>query len=474
MYEEEIVDKKTGKSHPSAQYKYHVEHYGPQSKFGFKDIDNLWKAEKWDPEKLIALYKRAGARYFVALANHHDNLDCYDSKYQPWNTLNIGPKKDIVGGWAKAARAAGLRFGVTVHAGRTWSWFEPAQGSDTNGPLMGVPYDGKLTKADGKGTWWEGYDPQDLYAQNHKPGEKPSREYCDKFYNRTIDLIDKYQPDLLYFDDGVLPLKGVDEQYGLKIAAHLYNSNMQKHGGNEAVMNTKGLNEEQRKCLVWDIERGKSDRIEPLPWQTDTCIGGWHYARSVFEHHGYKKPQDVIRMLVDIVSKNGNLLLNVPLRGDGTIDEDEVACLEGIAKWTAVNGEAIYATRPWEVSGEGPSTLPAGTEEKGHFGGLKDVSSKPYTSEDIRFTRSKDGKTLYAIALEWPKDGKLVVKSLAAGAGKINGLSLLGHEGKIDWEQTADGLTVTMPKEKPCDVAYSLRITGENLKPALKAAPSAQ
>lgn len=456
MYLSEQVDKKTGKAGgPSAQYKYHLAHYGHPSKFGFKDIDNLWKADKWEPEKLIALYKRAGAKYFVALANHHDNFDCYDSKYQPWNSVNIGPKKDIVGGWAKAARAAGLRFGVTVHAARTWSWFEVAQGGDKTGPMKGVPYDGKLTKADGKGTWWEGYDPQDLYAQNHKPGEKPSREYCDKFYNRTIDLIDKYQPDLLYFDDGVLPLRGTDEQYGLKIAAHLYNSSARQHGGNEAVMNTKHLNEAQRKALVWDIERGKSDRIEPQPWQTDTCIGAWHYLRALHDRHGYKKPQDVIRMLVDIVSKNGNLLLNVPVRGDGTIDEEEVACLEGIASWMKAGSECIFGTRPWRIYGEGPST--GSDQEKNRFGGVKDVSGKPYTQEDIRFTASKDGKTLYAICLEVPRQ-PIRIKSLSGM--KIAGVSLVGGDAKLEWKQDADALVIQPLKTWPCDyvVAFGIRL----------------
>lgn len=437
----------------SADNKFHVATYGHPSKFGFKDIDNLWKAERWDPEKLMALYKRAGAKYFVALANHHDNLDCYDSTYQPWNTLNVGPKKDIVGGWAQAARAQGLRFGVTVHAARTWQWFEVAQGRDKVGPMQGVPYDGTLTKADGKGQWWEGLDPQDLYAQNHKPGAKPSREYCDKFYNRTMDLVDKYQPDLLYFDDGVLPLKSVDEQYGLKIAAHLYNSSTKQHGQNEAVMNTKILNEAQRKCLVWDIERGKADRIEPFVWQTDTCIGAWHYARSVFEHHGYKKAQDVVRMLVDIVSKNGNLLLNVPVRGDGTIDEDEVACVEGIAKWMSVNSEAIFATRPWKVYGEGPAM--SSTQEKGRFGGLKDVADKPYTPEDIRFTAAKDGKTLYAICLEVPQR-QLRIKTLAGE--KIGGVALLGNSDQLEWTQTAEGLVIQPAKSWPCQYAVAFRI----------------
>ena len=234
----------------SGQYDYHVKHYGHPSKFGFKDVDHLWHAEKWNPDKLMALYRAAGARYFVALAQHHDNFDCFDSKYQPWNSVALGPKRDIVGDWAKAARAAGLRFGVTCHGSHAWSTYEVAQGADKTGPLAGVPYDGNLTKADGKGQWWEGLDPQDLYAQRHEPmgmdwtwdnkghGDRPSKAYCEKFYNRSIDLIDKYNPDLLYFDDLTLPLNEVDPSVGLRIAAHYYNSNIARHGGRlEAVMN---------------------------------------------------------------------------------------------------------------------------------------------------------------------------------------------------------------------------------------------
>ena len=193
-----------------AVYKFHVQKYGHPSKFGFKDVINEWKADKWEPEKLIALYKKAGAKFFSAMAHHHDNFDNFDSKYQPWNSVKIGPKKDLVGGWMKAAREAGLRFGISSHGDRAWSWYQAAQGSDPTGPMAGVPYDGIMTKAQGKGLWWEGLDPQDLYAQYHKVGSYDWRQegsppidkaFCEKFFNRIIDLIDKYQPDLLYFDD---------------------------------------------------------------------------------------------------------------------------------------------------------------------------------------------------------------------------------------------------------------------------------
>jgi alpha-L-fucosidase len=451
-----------------ADYKYHVEHYGHPSKFGFKDVIHEWKAEKFDPEKLIALYKRAGAQYFVALANHHDNFDNFNSKFQPWNSVAIGPKKDLVGMWEKAARAAGLRFGVTVHAAHAWSWYEPAQGADTNGPMKGVSYDGKLTKADGKGQWWDGLDPQDLYAQNHAPGQKmvwewdlkrgssvPDAAYGEKFYKRTQQLIDDYKPDLLYFDDSVLPL-GYDPQIGLGLAAHFYHSSIRWHGKNEAVMTTKRLTEQQqRKALTWDIERGRAEGIEPFVWQTDTCIGGWHYDGRIFERHRYKTAAAVIPMLADIVSKNGNLLLNIPVRGDGTIDADEVKVVEDIAAWMSVNSECIFGTRPWKVYGEGPSTA---LRERGQFGGMRDTQSKPFTAEDMRFTTK--GDTLYAILLAWPPDGKITIKSLAGDGPKPKEVTLLGHQGNLEWSQTATGLEVTLPAQKPCEHAFAVKIKG--------------
>ncbi|HMP91769.1 MAG TPA: alpha-L-fucosidase, partial [Phnomibacter sp.] len=229
----------------SNQYKWHVANYGHPSKVGFKEVIHDWKAQNWDPEKLVALYKRVGAQYFFAMANHHDNLDLWDSKYQEWNSVRVGPKKDIVAGWAAAAKKYNLPFGLSVHASRPWTWFEVAQGADKSGEFAGIPYDGKLTKADGKGTWWEGLDPQELYAQNHEPSKYtdfsqwwawgggasvPPSAYSEKFYNRTIDLINKFNPDLIYFDDNSLPLYPVSDA-GLKIAAHYYNHNMATHKG---------------------------------------------------------------------------------------------------------------------------------------------------------------------------------------------------------------------------------------------------
>jgi alpha-L-fucosidase len=454
----------------SWQYKAHVAEYGHPSKVGFKDVIHAWKAERFDPDSLVKFYKDNGAKMFMALANHHDNLDLYDSKYQPWNSVALGPKKDLIGGWAKAARMHGLRFGVSVHASHAWMWYEPAQGADKSGPSAGVPYDGKLTKADGKGQWWEGLDPQDLYAQNHAPGayhwewdatkgsSVPDAAYMEKFFKRTLQLWDDYQPDQIYFDDTVLPFHGATDEVGLKLAAHFYNTRLDKKGRTQAVMNGKWLSETQRRALVYDIERGKAHDILPQPWQTDTCIGSWHYDRGVYERKHYKPAASVVRMLADIVSKNGNLMLSVPLRRDGQPDELEIEIVKEIGAWLKVNGEAIYATRPWKIYGEGPSTRAA---EKGQFDGQKDVSDKPFTSEDIRFTQSKDGKSLYAIVLELPRDGKVTIKSLASDSphwpGKIGRVELVGG-GKLKFTRDAGGLHVALPENFDGKTALALKV----------------
>jgi alpha-L-fucosidase len=453
----------------SKQYKDHLRVYGPPSKSGFKDIINQWKAENWDPQKLVALYKRAGAQYFFALANHHDNFDNYDSTYQPWNSVKLGPKKDLIAGWAKAARDNGLKFGVSVHAAHAWSWYEVAQGADKKGPLAGVPYDGKLTKADGAGQWWDGLDPQDLYAQNHVPGEKlewdwnaskgssiPDAAYCQKFYDRTIDLINKYDPDMVYFDDTALPLYPISDA-GLKIAAHLYNKSMKEHDGQlQAVLFGKVLSPEQRKCMVWDIERGASNTIEPQPWQTDTCIGDWHYSRSIFDHHRYKSTRTVVQTLVDIVSKNGNLLLNIPVRGDGTIDSDEQAVVEGIGRWMDVNREAIFSTRPWKIFGEGPASDGAPIKAQG----FNEGKGKPFTAADVRFTAR--GDTIYAMAMGWPTK-TLTIKSLGTDAKlldkPIKSIELLGSQEPVKWSQGGDGVKIEPPQTKPCDDVFVFKVS---------------
>lgn len=460
----------------SRQYLWHIENYGHPSVVGFKDVIHDWKAESWDPEKLVKLYKRAGARYFFALGNHHDNFDLWDSKYQEWNSVNVGPEKNIIAGWAKAAKNNDLPFGISIHASHAWIWYETAQRSDKEGPYAGIPYDGNLTKADGAGTWWEGLDPRKLYVQDHPLSEGsentselykqwswgngaalPSEEYCNNFLSRTIDVINKYEPDLIYFDDTGLPLWPVSD-VGLKIAAHYYNNSIAHHNGRlEAVLFGKVLTDEQKECLVWDVERGAPDNIQEKPWQTCTCIGDWHYKRSIYENNGYKSAITVIRMLADIVSKNGNMLLNIPVRGDGTIDEKEIAILEEIADWMNLNSESIYGTRPWYIFGEGPVAESANPIEAQ---GFNEGKGKPYTSADIRFT--KKGKTLYAIVMVPPDNGLILIKSLATKTkymqGSIKKVELLG--GTIaDYSFDDEGLRIKLSEDVKTEMPLVFKIS---------------
>ena len=459
----------------SRQNKYHVAHYGPPSQFGFKDVIHLWKAENFDAEKLVSLYKKVGAQYFFAMANHHDNFDLYDSKYQPWNSVNVGPHRDIIGDFARAAHEQGLPFGVSVHAAHAWSFYEITQNADRVGPFAGVPYDGNLTRADGKAKWWDGLDPQDLYAQHHTPSlnftnansihgqwnwgngaSLPDQAYCDKFYNRTIDLVHKYKPDLIYFDDDALPLWPVSDA-GLKIAADFYNFNLRQHDGKlEAVLFGKMLSEDEQKCLVRDIERGASNKIEAQPWETDTCIGNWHYDRSLYEKNHYKSAKTVIQMLCDIVSKNGDLLLNIPVRGDGSIDDKEQAVLAGIGAWMDVNRECIFDTRPWQIFGEGPASAGAALSAQG----FNEGKGKPFTAEDVRFTTK--GNALYAIVLGTPQHD-LQVKSLGTAAKlldrPIGNITLLGRDEKVEWTQMADALIIKAPAKSPNNIAIVYKIT---------------
>ncbi len=455
----------------SKAYKHHVANYGHPSEVGFKDILPLFKAEKWNPDSLVALYKSIGAQYFFVLGNHHDNFDLWDSKYQPWNSKNIGPKRDLLAEWAAASRKHGLPFGVSLHADHAWTWYETSRRYDRDGDKMGVPYDGNMTIEDGKGKWWEGMDPQQLYAQNHPLSEgswadgmvgkqwawgngaaTPSEEFCTNFYNRTLDVINRYNPDLLYFDTTGVPFYPVSDA-GLKIAAHFYNHNMALNGGkNEAVMFGKILTDEQKEALVWDVERGAPNEIIPRPWQSCSCIGGWHYKTDIYNKGRYKSAETVIRLLADIVSKNGNLLLNIPLRADGTFDDKEAIVINGIGKWMNINKEAIFDTRPWTKFGEGPvadADIPLNDQ------GFNEGAYSNMDSKEIRFTTK--GNLLYAILLAWPENDNIEIKSLSANDKKVKRVELLGH-GKVPFTQTASGLKVTMPENKDYRTVPVLKI----------------
>ena len=440
----------------SKQNQFQLAHYGPPSRFGYKDLSAQWTLLNWEPSELMDLYVRAGARFFVALANHHDGFDTWNSKHHPWNAVNIGPHRDVIGTWAAEARKRNLRFGVTVHQARNWWWFQTSHGADASGPLAGCPYDGRLTLAQGRGQWWQGYDPQQLYGVKHPHDALPDASYVKNFYDRTRDLADQHHPDLLYFDNPLFPLGWG----GMNIGAYYYNHNLRENGGKmEGVITIKNVPPHLAKSVVADIERGLAAAILPYPWQSETCIGQWHYQRALFnqpgEYGGYMHPRQVIHWLVDTVSKNGTFLLNIPGKPDGTIDRKERLILERIAEWFQINGEAIYATRPWTVFGEGPHMIKAGS--------FQGKSTGELDASDIRYTRNKAGTTVYAIVLGWPTE-TLLLRSFGTSAsthpGKVTHVELLGSPGRARFEQTAQGLRIERPEQKPAsDYAVVFKLT---------------
>lgn len=440
--------------HPMADF--HRRTYGHPTDFGMKDLFPRWTAAAWEPEALMQRFARAGAKYFVSLASHHDNFDCFDSRHHAWNATAIGPKRDVVGTWERAARGAGLRFGVSNHISHAWHWYQPAYGYDPEGARAGERYDAyRLTKADGRGQWWDGLDPQDLYTGRHfvapdgitsiasmnawhdahdgawvetpPPG---NHRFVQQWLLRQNDLIDRYKPDLCYFDNYELPFG----RTGLEAAAHYYNRSIEWHGDIQVVLTAKQLKPRARFGLVQDVERGFSDRLWDEPWQTDTCIGDWFYNRSRFTDRSYKSAADVVQRLADVVSKNGNLLLSVPQRGDGSIDAEEERILDDLAGWMAVNGEAIFGTRPWRIYGEGPTRLSAGMQNEGAF--------KGFDERDVRFT-TKDG-ALYVLFLKRPARA-ITVAALGRDRlrGRIARVTMLGG-GPLAHRHDAAGLTLTL------------------------------
>jgi alpha-L-fucosidase len=439
----------------SRQYEYHVKRFGPQSKVGYKDLIHLYTADKWDPEHLMDLYQKAGAKYFFSMGVHHDGFDLWDSKYQPrWNSVAAGPKKDVVGLWAAAARKRGLKFGVSEHLSNSFDWLAPSHLADTKGEFAGVPYDGSdPAYAD----LYHDYSKQPAgWAQSilkDPMGRKAPDWWKLQYFNRVKDLLDQHQPDLLYTDGGI-PF----EEYGVGTVAELYNVGPVNSYGKA---NTIYFSKTNSDCVdghscVMDHERSVLGEIDPNPWQTDTCIGDWHYNKGI----KYKSPKKVIDLLVDIVSKNGNLLLNFPLPASGELDPEEMKVLEGVTAWTSVNMEGIYGTRPWKIYGEGPSAKvvikPNGQEFDPNEGKKPDL-----TAEDVRFTAK--GQTLYAFVMGWPA-GELNVGSLALGGPqqpmKALDVRMLGHEEALKFTHDGGGLKVTLPANRPpaSEIGVTLRV----------------
>ncbi len=431
----------------SEGYKYHCATYGHPSKFGYKDLCKLFKAEKFDQaqaDRLVKLYKAGGARYVVPVASHHDNFDMWDSKFQPrWNSMATAGK-DICGMWQKATVANGLHFGVASHVARTYRWLQTSHGADKTGPLAGVAYDGQDPAfQDLYGVPWKSSDPGYEGPQDVGPPE-----FEQNFEDRMKDLIDRYHPDL-YYTDGGPPFK----DRGYKIVSHLYNQSLQEHGGKlQAVANFKGG------CAIGaeNFEFEFPATLQKNFWQTDKTTGGeWYWLRD--RRKDYKKGFEIIHTLIDVVSKNGNLLLNVPLTGEGELEEEVISMFKDMEHDFNLIGEAIFSTRTWEAFGEGYK----------NFSGISSGSAA-----DIRFTRNKANTILYVTTLGWPGDAAVVkIKTMAKSRIDLKSLQsamMLGSPDKLKFTQDGESLQISLPPKAPypCS-AYSLKLTFSGQIPAL-------
>jgi alpha-L-fucosidase len=419
----------------SEEYKHHIETYGSQDKFGYKDFIPMFKAERFDPSAWAELFKKSGAKYVVPVAEHHDGFAMYDSGLSDWTAAKMGPHRDIIGELSKAVRSAGLHFGVSSH--RVEHNFFLGVGrsipSDVNDPQYAAFY--------GPAHNW-------LSAPSGTPVSNDFTYVSDAWANdwlaRSAELVEKYHPDIVYFDwwIGQPSIRSNLTRF----AAFYYNSSL-KYGDHVGVINYKDYALQEHSAVL-DLERGQLADIRLLYWQTDTSISdkSWGYIKN----DTFKSPEFIVHQLIDIVSKNGNLLLNIGPRSDGTIPEQIQQVLLEVGAWLGVNGEAIYGTRPWRVYGEGPTKVAAGS--------FHDTDTAKYTAEDFRFTTK--GDALYAIGLGWPDSREVIIHSLAAnlGGAKVQSVSLLGSDAKLQFDQQGDGMHVKLPAQPPAKYAYALSV----------------
>jgi len=416
-------------------FRHHVDTYGPQSQFGYKDFIPQFTAEKFNAREWARLFREAGAKYVVPVAEHHDGFPMYDSDYTEWSAAKMGPKRDVLGELARAFRREGLVVGASTHRAEHWWYFDQ----------------GMLFDSDVRDTNYAGlYGPASSQRLAENQSAPPDKEFLDDWLLRCCEIVDKYQPQVVYFDWWIA--QPAFQPYLKRFAAYYYNRGIEWKKG--VAINFKRWEGESfpEGAGVFDVERGRLGDIQPRLWQTCNSVSrnSWGYITD----HQYKSVDHILDDFIDIVSKNGALLLNIGPKPDGTIPEHEQEMLRELGAWLKVNGEAIYGTRPWRIYGEGPTSVVAGS--------FSDTRRPPFTSEDFRFTTK--GDTLYAIALAWPEDRRLVVRSLASGSEHVNGrvkrVRLLGRRGSLKFEQTAEGLVVQLPAEPPSKYAVALAITG--------------
>lgn len=414
----------------SKEYRHHLETYGPHDRFGYKDFIPMFQAERFDPDRWAELFQAAGARFVVPVAEHHDGFPMYHTDLSDWCASKLGPKRDVVGELAEALSRQGLVLGVSSHRAEHFWFFDGGRTfpSDVQDPanegLYGPAQPG----------------PVDSHDVTQNPPDEP---FLQDWLARTCELIDRYQPQLVWFDWWIH--QQAFEPYLRRFAAYYYNRGVE--WGKPVAINFKyGAFPEG--TAVFDIERGQLAGIHPHFWQNDTSVSknSWGY----IEDHDYRTVDSLVDDLVDIVSKNGALLLNIGPKADGTIPEAEQVILRGIGDWLKINGDAIYGTRPWKIYGEGPTVV-----EEGAF---TDTRRSEFTGQDIRFTQK--GDTLYAIALAWPGTA-LTIRSLANGdaAPTVLQARLLGREGTLTFVQDAEGLHLSLPDQRPCEHAFAFALT---------------
>ncbi len=411
----------------SREFAHHAERYGPHRRFGYKDFIPLFTADKFDADEWAGLFRRAGAKFVVPVAEHHDGFPMYDCGYSEWSAARMGPKRDIIGELAAAVRRQWLVFGLSSHRAEHWWFFEGGMKFDSD--VQDPRYAG-------------------LYGPAQPQALPPNEQFLDDWLARACELVDKYRPQLVWFDWWIE--QPAFRPYLLKFAAYYYNRAAEWDLGVAINYKHQAF---AKGTAVYDIERGQLTDIDPVFWQTDTAVAknSWGYV----EGQDYKSVTGLVGDLVDIVSKNGALLLNIGPRADGTIPEGDRTILLGIGEWLDANGEAIFGTRPWKVYGEGPTRVQSG--------GFTDTKRGAFTAQDIRFTAR--GDTLYATVLAWPADGRVVIRSLGNESGlyarEIDRVELIGAREPLEWSRGPAGLEVRLPEQRPGEHAFVVKVTGK-------------
>ena len=422
-------------------YQHHLETYGKPSEFGYKDFIPLFKAEKFNAEDWAQLFRDAGAKYVIPVAEHHDGFPMYDSDYTEWNAARMGPRRDIIGELSAAVRKQGLTFGLSSHRVENWWFF--GEGRKIESDVTDERYR-------------DLYGPARDRTESENGKTPPDEAFLQDWLLRCCELVDKYQPQVIWFDWWIA--QPVVQPYLMTFSSYYYNRGAEWDKG--VAINYKKLGGESfpDTAGVLDIERGGLAEIRDLFWQTDTSVSktSWGYVTN----HQYKTVDSLIDDLVDIVSKNGCMLLNIGPKPDGTIPEAEQRMLLEIGEWLKLNGEAIYGSRPWHRYGEGPTLV-----EDGAMTNDAESRRRGFGSEDLRFTAKDD--VLYVIGLEWPQDHKVRVKSLAKGkkplSFPVQEVRLLGHPDELSWTQTDRGLVIQLPDKQPCKHAFTLKIEAKGI-----------